>query len=60
LRLRRLSLGLTQADLAALTGLSREQVGRLEVGECVPGWDTVRVGAWPSCCPSPTVWLHRG
>ncbi len=41
LRLRRLALGLTQADVAAAAGLSREQVVRLEAGTCDPRWRTV-------------------
>jgi transcriptional regulator with XRE-family HTH domain len=40
LRLRRLSLGLTQADLAEVAGISREQVVRLEAGTCEPTWRT--------------------
>jgi transcriptional regulator with XRE-family HTH domain len=42
LRLRRLTLGLTQAEVAGLAGLSREQVVRLEAGACEPTWRTVR------------------
>lgn len=42
LRLRRLALGLRQVDVAELAGLSREQVVRLEAGECIPGWGTVQ------------------
>jgi len=36
LRLRRLTLGLRQVDLAELSGVSREQIVRLEVEECSP------------------------
>ncbi len=36
LRLRRLTLGLRQVDLALLAGISREQVIRLEAGGCEP------------------------
>jgi transcriptional regulator with XRE-family HTH domain len=42
LRLRRLSLGLTQAELAEAAGLSREQVARLEVGESEPRLSTIK------------------
>lgn len=40
LRLRRLALGLRQADVAELSGVSREQVLRLEAGTCLPSWPT--------------------
>lgn len=40
LRLARLALGLTQADVAARSGVSREQIVRLEAGECDPTWRT--------------------
>ncbi|HUR86324.1 MAG TPA: helix-turn-helix transcriptional regulator [Solirubrobacteraceae bacterium] len=42
LRLRRLALGLRQVDVAELAGLSREQIVRLEAGDCTPGWGTVQ------------------
>ncbi len=42
LRLRRLTLGLRQADVAELAGVSREQVVRLEAGACSPTWATVQ------------------
>lgn len=45
LRLRRLTLGLTQADLARLAGVSREQVQRLDTGRCVPTWPTAHAVA---------------
>lgn len=35
LRLRRLALGLRQSDVALLAGCSREQIVRLEAGDCV-------------------------
>ena len=41
LRLRRLTLGLSQAELAAAAGISREQIIRLEAGRCDPHWRTV-------------------
>ena len=40
LRLRRLTLGLTQADVAARAGISRDQVVRLEAGLSSPTWRT--------------------
>jgi DNA-binding XRE family transcriptional regulator len=40
LRLRRLTLGLRQADLADRAGISREQVVRLELKHCEPTWGT--------------------
>jgi transcriptional regulator with XRE-family HTH domain len=40
--LRRLTLGLTQDDVAELSGLSREQIARLEQGRCTPTRRTVR------------------
>jgi transcriptional regulator with XRE-family HTH domain len=43
LRLRRLTLGLTQADVAAATGLSREQLSRIETGGCSPHRSTRRL-----------------
>jgi DNA-binding XRE family transcriptional regulator len=42
LRLRRLSLGLTQAELGSYAGLSKEQVRRLEAGACEPLLGTAR------------------
>lgn len=42
LRLRRLTLGLTQAEVADEARRSREQIGRLEAGTCVPTWPTVQ------------------
>ena len=41
LRLRRLTLGLTQSDLAARSGVARNQITRLEGGQCEPLWRTV-------------------
>ncbi|MGI8731135.1 MAG: helix-turn-helix transcriptional regulator [Solirubrobacteraceae bacterium] len=42
LRLARLTLGWSQADLAAAAGRSREQIARLEAGACDPTWTTVQ------------------
>jgi len=42
LRLRRLTLGLKQVEVAALAGLSREQLIRLEAGTSSPGWRTAQ------------------
>jgi|ERR1022692_2836256 DNA-binding XRE family transcriptional regulator len=40
LRLRRLTLGLLQSDVARAAGLSRNQVIQLEAGRSVPRWPT--------------------
>lgn len=49
LRLRRLALGLTQADVAELAGVSREQVIRLEAGACDPRLSTASALAGALC-----------
>lgn len=52
LRMRRLALGYRQIDVATLAGRSREQIRRLEAGECEPGWRTVQALAVALCCTS--------
>jgi transcriptional regulator with XRE-family HTH domain len=53
LRLRRLTLGFTQADVAALSGLSREHITRLEQGVCHPQRRTARdLAVALGCAPS--------
>jgi transcriptional regulator with XRE-family HTH domain len=53
LRLRRLTLGLTQGELALLSGVSREQIVRLEASTCNPTWRTVtRLASALSCSPA--------
>lgn len=42
LRLRRVSLGMRQNDLAAAAGISVDQLHRLEKGDCEPMWRTAR------------------
>jgi transcriptional regulator with XRE-family HTH domain len=60
LRLRRLALGLLQADVADLAGVSREQVVRLEAGACVPRIDTAaRLASALSCGPSDIFPLNK-
>ena len=45
LRMRRVELGLTQAELASAAGRSREQVSRIETGLCDPHVSTLRAYA---------------
>src|SRR5213592_3846735 len=55
LRLRRLVLGLTQAELAGRAALSREQVIRLEAGSCSPTWRTALALADALDCDPTTI-----
>ncbi|MFI0774788.1 helix-turn-helix domain-containing protein [Streptomyces sp. NPDC021212] len=49
---RRTSLGIDQASLAERTGLSVEEIGRLEGGGTVPTLPLVRMLARAFSCPS--------
>ena len=47
-------LGLTQADLGAITGYSRTQITRIEAGR-LEGWRRLwRSPCAPCCCTAPT------
>jgi DNA-binding XRE family transcriptional regulator len=51
--MRRVFLSLRQRDVAELSGVSREQIIRLELGECRPTWDTaVKLGRALVCDPA--------
>jgi transcriptional regulator with XRE-family HTH domain len=48
--LRRLELGLTQAEAAAMAGISREQLSKLESGQADPHLSTLAALANALCC----------